>query len=174
MKEKGFTLMELVLTLAIGAIISTVAVISIFNLMDTSTRTQDVNKVMSDLDVAALQIRKDAFVLQDTNLSENITKTLNQASPGANISISWTDYSGYDDPDARTHNIYYTLSDGLLRRVDTSANGTTTVVGRYITEFSITKSGRFLDIVITATSDTFPNVVRTLSFQTYTRSVGVE
>lgn len=174
MKEKGFTLIELLLALAVGSIISVVAVISIFNLMDTSTRAQDVNIVMNDLDVAALQIRKDSFVAQDTNLSEGTPAVLTRASPGDNISIGWTDYTGFYDPEERLHNITYSFSDGLLQRVDNSDNGTTKVVGRYITEFTITKNGRLLDVTITATSDTFPQVVKTLSFKAYMRSEGLE
>lgn len=170
MKEKGFTIIELVLTLAIGSIISAVAIGSIYNLMDTATRTQDVNKVLNNLDVAALQLRKDGFVAQETNFVEGTPKILSQG--GANISIGWVDYTGYDEPEERTHNIVYSLSGGLLQRVLDSDNAT--VVGRDITGLSVTKNGRLLDVTLTATSATFPEVVRTLSFKTYMRSEGLQ
>lgn len=158
MKQKGFTLLEILVIVGIGAVLLTVALGSIYQIIYSTKSSGGQNQALTDVNRAALQIKKDIQSTQDTDLSEGI--------PQSSVIFSWTDFNATDN---NTHSGNYTLSGTRLLR---GYDGESQIIGRYITSISFTQYGRVIEVEITATSNTTPPISKTLEFSTYMRSEG--
>ncbi|MFC1939666.1 prepilin-type N-terminal cleavage/methylation domain-containing protein [Chloroflexota bacterium] len=161
MRQKGFTLVEILLALGLTSVVLTGAVLSIYQFMLTTTRSNSQVLVLDELNRAALQIKRD-LQSQDT---ANIT--------GNDLTLEWDNNTYFESENQTTHHsISYSLSDtGLLVR---DGDNTTSVVARQIESINYTDYGTYIEVVITATSHTFPYKSETLSFNTYKRRQEVE
>lgn len=141
MKQKGFTLIEIMAVMAVGGMIMTVALLSIYQVVWGSARTNDQVAALTDVNYAALWIKKDLQMAQYTDLIEG------DPVPQSSVSLRWIDNTGWAGDNA-THSADYTLSGTELVR---TYDGTPRVVGRYISSIWFTQVGRVITCSITAT-----------------------
>ncbi len=158
MKQKGFTLLEILVIVGIGAVLLTVALGSIYQIIYSTKSSGGQNQALTDVNRAALQIKKDIQSTHDTDLVGGVSKN--------STVLSWVDFNATDNA---THSSNYTLSGTRLLR---GYDGESQIIGRYITGISFTQYGRIIKVEITATSNTTPPISKTLEFSTYMRSEG--
>lgn len=151
MTQRGFTLVELLVALAIGSVILTGAMLSIHQFMATTARNNSQVVVMDELNRAALQIKQDLQSRDSANISGN------------SITLNWVNNTAFESENTTTaHSSSYILSDtGELQR---NYDDTVSIVARHIESISYSDNGTYIDVVITATSATFPPKSETLSF----------
>jgi len=158
MAQKGFTMLELLVAVAVGAIISTAAVLTIHQLFVNTQRNNLHIIALSEIHRAALQIKKD--------LQSHTTANVSDLQFGA-TTFWWTDQSGHTSLNASQHYTIYSLSGKELRR---NYDGFTTILGRNIESVIFSNNGTHINAVITANNSTLPGRSETLSFGIRRRS----
>ena len=164
MREKGFTLIELVLALAVGSVILTGAVFSIYNVLVTTGRSSSQVVALADINRAALAIKNDLLMAQITDLVDGV--------PKSSANLTWIDYtSSFGSAFQTDHFASYTRSGkNLLRNYD----GSVSIVGRNVTSISFTQSGKAVTVVIATSNTTAPSGTETITFTVHLRSEEVE
>jgi len=118
MKQKGFTLVEVLLATAVGGILIWGTVTAIYQVVWGTNRTNSQVVALTDVHHAALRMKKD---LQMAQLAERAQSTLDEhlSLDGSNVTLlpgdytvklSWTDYTSFDLEENRTHTSRYELS----------------------------------------------------------------
>ncbi len=163
MRQKGFTLIELLVAMAISSILLSGILLSIYQIMWGTVRINSQVVALTDVNQAALAIKKDLQMTQSSNLS---------STPQSSANLTWIDYTGWGAADNQTthtssYAFSYALSDTQLRR---TYDGTESIAGRNITFLKFTKNGRVINVVITATSTGFLPRSETLEFSVYMRT----
>ena len=161
MGQRGFTLLEILVTLAIGSVLLVGAFLSINQILLSTGRSNSQVVVLDEVHRAALRIKKD--------IQAHTSADLTDLQDGPTI-FRWIDQTGFAPEDERNHNSTYSLSGTELVR---TFDGTPSILGRHITSLSFTDNGTYIYVVITATSSTFPPRSETLSFRVYQRTEGV-
>ena len=168
MRQWGFTLIELLVTVAVVGVLTTGALLTVNQILVNTGRSNSQVVVLDDVHRAALQIKKDIQAYTSSNLT---SETLTDLQSGT-VTFSWTDQTGFEpDEDDRDHDSTYTLSSPILTR---TFDNTASSLGRNIESLSCTENGNGVDVVITATSSTFPPRSETLTFSVYRRSEGAQ
>ena len=159
MKQKGFTLVEVLVVLAVGSVILMGVLLTFYQVVWGTGRSNSQVVALTDINNAALSIKKDLMMTQDTDLTDNV--------PQSSVVLSWIDYTGFDSENLTSHSSSYTLSGTeLLRTYD----GTVSIAGRNITSIDFTQNGRAITVVITATGSEVPQRSETLKFSAYIRA----
>ena len=164
MRQKGFTLIEVLVVLAVGSVILVGIVLSIHQVVWGTGRTNSQVVALTEVNYAALFIRKDIQMSQNTDLTYS-------GVPKSSVGLTWTDYTGFEPEDERNHICTYALSGTELQR---TYDGTVSIVGRYITSLGFTQNDRVVNVVITATGTGVPQRSETLKFSVYMRTEGVQ
>jgi len=167
MRQRGFTLIEVLVTLAIGSVLLTGGLLTVNQILVSTGRSNSQVVVLDEVHRASLRIKKDIQAYSTANLTDL---------QSANTTFSWTDQTGFEPEDERDHDSTYSLSGTELVR---TFDDTTSVLGRNIESLSfsenVTGNGtKYVNVVITATSSTFPPRSETLTFSVYRRSEGVQ
>lgn len=161
MRQRGFTLVELLVALAVGTVLLLGASLSVNQILVNSGRSNSQVVVLDEVHRAALQIKKDIQSCSNTTLT---TGTLTDLQSGP-VTFGWTDQTDFAPEDARDHESTYTLSGTELIRTFDNMTG---ILGRQIEYLSFTKNvtenATYIDVVITANSSTSPPRSETLSF----------
>ena len=161
MKQKGFTLVEVLVVTAIGGVLMMGLLLSIHNVLWGTNRSNNQVVALADVNYAALRLKKDLMMTQNTNLTDNVSQD--------SVVLSWIDYTGFDSENqSGSHSSSYTLSGTKLLR--TYDSGNTSIVGRDITSIGFTQNGRVINVVITATGAGVPERSKTLKFSAYIRA----
>ncbi len=165
MRQKGFTLIELILAMAVGGILLAGAVISIFQVSWGTIRSNDQVTALADVNNAALWLKKDLQMVQSTSLTDGV--------PASSVTLNWTDFTSFELEENKDHTSSYELSgSGELRRIyDYEKPGeTTSVVGRHITSIRFTRESGVINVVITATGPGTSQRTETLEFSVFKRT----
>jgi len=160
MKQKGFTLVEVLVVLAVGGVLMTGLLLSIHNVVFGTGRTNSQVVALMEVNNTALRLKKDI----------QMAHTVVLLSPPSLVELGWTDYTGAQTENL-THSITYELSGTKLLR--TYDSGNTSIVGRNIASVVFTEDGRVVNVVITATGSGFWQRSETLEFSVYRRSEGL-
>ncbi len=155
MNQKGFTLVELLVALAVGAVILVGIVISIHQVSWGTVRSRSHVVVMSDIHFAILPIKKDIQMAQDTDLIDG------DPVPQSSVTLTWTDFTGFEEEENKSHYSTYTLSGTELHR---DYDGTVSIVGRHITSVGFIQNDRIVTANITATGPGFLERIEILKF----------
>ncbi len=161
MRQKGFTLVEVLVVLAVGGVLLTGLVTSIFQVTTFTDRSNSQGIALADLHPATLQIKKDLQMAQDTSL------TTDGVPQQDSISLDWTDYTHLEGTENHNHSCNYALSGTELRR---TYDGTESIVGRNITSVVFTQDGRLVNVVITATGPGIQQRSKTIEFRVHMRA----
>ena len=159
MKQSGFTLIEVLVAVAISSVILTSALLTLTQTMQGTLSNNNKTVVLSDINNAASYIRRDIQMAQDTTLPANGT-------PQNSVTFDWYDFSLFV-ADNISHSCTYTLSDTTLLR---NYDDTMGIVGRNITNISFSQNGRFIDVSISANVSGWQGNGKTLRFSIYMRS----
>jgi len=165
MKQKGFTLVEILVVMGVGSMILMGALLSVQQVLWGTDRSNSQVEALTDINQAALRIKRDLMMTQETDLNDGGTV------PQSSVTLSWTDCTGFgSENQTRSHSSSYTLSGtDLLRNYD----GTESIVGRQITSLGFTQDGRVISVVITATGSGASRRDETLKFSAYIRAEGL-
>ena len=122
MKQKGFTLLEVIITLGVGTVILLGVVGSLFIIMRGIPEIRKETVALSGIERAAHWLNRDVGMGRDSNL-------VDAAPPVAQMTITWYDYTKAADlEEDQSHYVSYTWSPGtgeLQRNYD----GLITTVG---------------------------------------------
>jgi len=162
MKQAGFTLIELLVTLAIGSVILVGASVSLQQIVWGTGRNNSQVVALTNVNQAALAIKKDLMMTQSTNLTGEV--------PQSSVTLSWTDYTIFSE-NSSSHNCQYTLSGTVLQR---TYDGVMSIVGRHITDLGFTQNGRVINVTITATGPSVPQRSATVEFSGFIRAEVIE
>jgi len=163
MKQAGFTLVELLVVLAIGSVILVGASMSFYQIVWGTGRNNSQVVALTNVNQAALAIKKDLMMTQNTDLTGEV--------PQSSVTLSWTDYTGFSSENSTSHNCQYTLSGTELRR---TYDGVMSIVARHITGLGFTQNDRVINVTITATGPSVPQRSATVEFSGFIRSEEIE
>jgi len=171
MRQKGFTLIEILVAMAVGGILMVGVVFGIFQVSWGSLRSNDQVVALTDVNYAALRLKKDLQMAHTTGMTVGGSVVL---SPENTVTLGWTDYtSSFEPEDAdKTHFSIYSFTDSgeLVRTYD----GTPRCVGRHITYLRFTREEEMVvNVVITATGPGVSQRSETLEFSVHMRSWGL-
>jgi len=141
--EKGFTLIEMLIALAIGSIVIGGIYSSIYQTYRLSTVSENSILVINQLENAGNLIRRDGMQATSVSFTAN------------SLTLSWN-YSTYGQG---THTIVYTRTGTNLTRKDNA--GSPVVVARNITVFTVASG---YSVTMTASTSGFAPVSRTLTY----------
>jgi len=159
MNQKGFTLIEILVAMVVGGMVMAVALLSTYQVVWGSARASDQVVALTDVNFAALWIKQDLQMAQNTDLIDG------DPVPKSSISLRWVDATDFEPEEDRNHSCNYTLSGNeLLRNYD----GTVTVVGRYISSIGFTQNGKVVTCDVTATGPGIPEREEMLGFNILT------
>ena len=166
MRQKGFTLVEILVVMGVGSVILMGALLSIQQVLVGTDRSNSQVVALTDVNQATLRIKRDLIMTQETDLTDG------DPVPQSSVILSWTDYTSFgSENESRSHSSSYTLSGtDLLRNYD----GTVSIAGRQITSIGFTQDGRVINVVITATGSGAAQRNETLKFRVYLRTEELE
>ena len=160
MRQKGFTLIEILVALPIAAAILVVVVSSFFQIVQGRVDIAQKSIAISDIDNAVHWLTRDLILAQETSLTDG-------APPTSSLTISWSDLTHWaEDEGVVDYSASYVLSGNQLVR---TYNGEETIVGRYLTDFDISLEGKMFTVVLTSQPG-MPGSTVTRSFSVEMRS----
>jgi len=162
MRQKGFTLIEILVVMGVGSVILMAALLSVQQVIVGTDRSNSQVVALTDINQASLRIKRDLIMTQETDLTDG------NPVPQSSVTLSWTDYTSFgSENQTRSHSSSYTLSGtDLLRNYD----GTVSIAGRQITSLGFTQDGRIISVVITATGPGASQRNETLKFSAFIRA----
>lgn len=172
MRQKGFTLLEIMVVMAISGILMVGIVVSIFHVVSATGRSNSHGVALTDVGQAALYLKKDFQMARRTGLTVEEPVVL---SPENSVTLEWTDLTTPESEEEQmNHYVTYSLSDnGVLERAYDGILPTM-IIGRHITYLRFTQlDERVVNIVITATGTQPQQYSKTIEFSVYMRSVGL-
>jgi prepilin-type N-terminal cleavage/methylation domain-containing protein len=139
-RERGFTLVELLVAIAIGGLIAPVVVSGIFLVTRGTDQINADLVILQDIDGASAWINRDLSQALTTNLNE--LETLNT------MRVDWVDQTGWAEEGSESHFAEYTLvGTDLMREFD----GETQIVARRIANIEFSRVENFITVAITST-----------------------
>ncbi len=176
--QKGFTLVEVLVMVAIGGVIITGVLASYQQVVSATMRNTRQTTAVSDVSTAALAIHKDLLMAQGTVdvPADGIPVVVTGAQT---VTFNWinfvsTDFGGGAPQEGGTpHTSTYSLTGTTLTR---NYDGQDIIVGRNVTYLAFARSNaddRLFTITITSTAPGLPVESETLVFTMYLRGAGV-
>ena len=158
-RQRGFTLIEILVAMAIGGLLVPVVVSGIFAV---TRGTQQINTnlvILQDIDGASAWINRD--------LSQALTTDVVSLDPPVDhMRVDWTDLTGWATEGEEPHYAEYTLSGtDLVRDYD----GVTQIVARRISDIAFSRVDNYITIAI---SSTLRDTTETLSYFVTPRTDG--
>lgn len=174
MRQKGFTLIEVLVVMAVGGMLMVGVVASIFQVATGTSRSNSQGIVLTDVNRAAWHITKDLQMTQSTDMGFTEVPVVVVLSPESSVTLRWTDFTSAFEPEGaeKNHSSTYSLTDNgeLVQTYD----GTVSIVGRHITYLRFTQQEPWVvNVVITSTGPTTQQRSKTLEFSVHMRSGGM-
>jgi len=186
--QKGFTLLELLLGLAIEATIILVIAGAIFQITGITMGKRPQFTALEDIKAAYLQISEDTRISADTTLVD----VEGESEEASTLGLDWT--SWYNEAGdlisyGILHHVEYTLlpTEKIQREYwqldsDPEINGetpenwweslsanSTTTIGRYISEITFSREGSIITVAITSTPEGKEETAEQRNFDVYVR-----
>jgi len=164
MRQRGFTLIEVLVVLAIGSVLMTSALLTLQQVVWGTLRAGSQTMALTDVNFAAASIKEDIEMAQSTNLIDG------NPVPQSSVTLTWIDYTLFTSATQTHHSSMYTLSGTKLLR---TYDGTVSIVSRHITSIGFTQNGRVVTVSVTATGTDVPQRSKTFNFSMRMRADGV-
>ncbi len=170
MRQKGFTLLELIVVMAVGGLLMMGVVVSIFQVATSTSRSNSQGIVLADVQRAAWQITKDLQMSHSTGIAVGDSVVV---SPVSSVTLRWIDFTSAFEAEGaeKNHSSTYSLTDNgeLVRTYD----GAVSIAGRNITSLRFTQQEPWVvSVAITSTGPTTQQRSKTLEFSVHMRSWG--
>jgi len=159
MKQKGFTLIEILVVMAVSGMVMAVALLTIYQIVWGTERSNDQVMALTDAHYAAMWLKWDLQMAQNTNLADG------NPVPKSSVSLSWIDNTGFVAANESAHSSNYTLSGTELLR---NCDGKTKIVGRHISSIGFIQNGSVVTCNLTATGPGIMERVENLEFSVIT------
>jgi prepilin-type N-terminal cleavage/methylation domain-containing protein len=143
MNQKGFTLIEMLVALAVGTVILLGVVGAIFMVMRGTPDLREKVAALADIERAAHWLTRDVTMGQETNL-------VNNDPPVSQMTVTWNDYTKAAElEESVSHSVSYTWSSetGELER---NYDGSITIVGSYLTNVGFSINDSSVTVVLTS------------------------
>ncbi len=143
MNQKGFTLLEVLLTLAVGTVVLLAVVGSIFMVMRGVPEIRERAGALADLERASHWLNRDVSMGRASNLD-------NGAPSVTQMTITWTDYTKAAElEEDQFHSVSYIWSSntGQLQR---NYDGLITTVGTHLTNVGFSRTDRSVTVTLTS------------------------
>lgn len=139
--QRGFTLIEILMAVAITGMIMPVVASAIYLISRGTVRMNNDFVIQQDIDSASNWFNRD--------LSQAQTIDLADGAPSVNhVRVDWNDLTGWATEGAEGHYAVYTLSGtNLMRNYD---GGTPSIAARRVANIQFSRSGRFITVTITS------------------------
>ena len=161
MKQKGFTLIEILVVMLVGGMVMAAALSTIYQVIVGTDRSRSQMVALTDVAQAARRIKDDLIMAQSTDLTDG------NLVPQSSISLTWIDQTRFGSSNPTGHTSSYLLSSNMMLR--RTYDGTMGIVGRNITSLGFTQNGRVINVVITATGPKIRQQKETLKFSVHMR-----
>jgi len=171
--QRGFTLVEVLVGVAILGTIVMVLIASYTNIVQATMRNSSDLEMLTDLSQASVVIQKDLFMTQETDL-EGGSRVVTDVDT---VELSWYDYvSSWGGSSEGTHHVstYSLVGTELHRSHDIEGVVVDTIIGRDITYISFAETERVISVVITSTAPSPPYQTETFEISSYLRTTGVQ
>ena len=154
--QKGFTLIELIVAIAITVVIIGGVVMAIFHVFD-------VNALSSNHMKAVRQVQNAGYwVGRDVQMAKRVEPTAD--ADGFPLEVAWQEWGTTDSNDATSHEVTYTLDGSDFKRSHSIDGGEPSeiVVAQYIDSITVAPIpfavGDNLTLTVTATTATWPQL----------------
>jgi len=167
MNQKGFTLMEILVVMAVGGMIMAAGLLTMYQVIWGTARTNDQVRALTDANVATMWLKFDLQMLQESDL---IDSNPVPQDPQNTLIMTWTDWTtSFGDP-PQTAPVYHTIGyarngTNLVRTYDGSAK----TVGRNITSIGFTRTGDYIHVSVSARGPGIIGRTETLAFSVYVK-----
>ncbi len=168
MSQRGFTLLEVLLTLVVGGLVVGASMQTVLTLSRGSNRMNGQSVALADIDTVA------HWITRDISQAATTTDLVDGAPPVSQVTLSWADMTAWA-PASSTHTLTYcfnllattTPCDAQATNVmKRDYDGLVTSVGRHLTDVGFSLSGRVVTITVTSSPDDFtPRSTRTRTYQ---------
>jgi len=152
MTQKGFTMVEILTVLAVGGVLLSAAVLTIYQVLLGTERNNAEAIASTEIQRTALQIKKD--------IQSHTSASVNDLQVGP-TTFEWVDQSGWTSENESQQSRIYSLSGKVLIR---NADNVTRILSRNIESLIFSDNGTHINVVITANNSTLPGRSKTLSF----------
>lgn len=173
MRQKGFTLIEVLVMMAIGGVLLTGLVTSIFQVSIFTSRSNSQGIALTDLHQAAFHITKDLQMTQNTGIVKGDSVIL---SPQNSLTLEWIDCTSEFQPEEerRNHSSTYSLSDNCVLERTYDNAPTPSIIARHITYLRFAQQDeKVVNVVITATGPEPQQRSKTIEFSVHMRYEGL-
>ncbi len=143
MNQKGFTLLEVLLTLSVGTVVLLAIVGSIFMIMRGVPEIRERASALADIERAAHWLNRDVTMGRASDL-------VHDAPPVVQMTITWIDYTKAAElEESLLHSVSYSWSSstGELQR---NYDGLITTVGSYLTNVGFSRNDRSITVTLTS------------------------
>lgn len=157
MKQKGFTLIEILVAMAVGGMLLTGIVSSIFQIVTGTKQINEESVAIADIENATHWLTRDIVMGQGTTLVDDAPLPVSQ------MTITWTDYTSWaqQEPSA-SHSVTYTYSGTELQR---DYDNVVTTVGRHLTNVEFSLNGKLVTVTLTSSPEGEPRSTVTRSYK---------
>ncbi|UCG09782.1 MAG: prepilin-type N-terminal cleavage/methylation domain-containing protein [Dehalococcoidia bacterium] len=161
MSQKGFTLLELLVSVAIAGLVMVAAVSVIFHIFYGGMRNSDQFIALNELAYITGLIKSDIQMAQYTSLTDG------DPTPQNSLELMWVDYTSFTTANESVHGVTYTLSGSeLLRNYDGNAR----IIGRHITYLGFIQNDNIITCNVSASSSSFAERNKNLVFDVILRT----
>ncbi|MBI4287737.1 MAG: prepilin-type N-terminal cleavage/methylation domain-containing protein [Chloroflexi bacterium] len=141
MKQKGFTLVEVIVALGLMSLVTVGATSGVFYMLKASAEVSNRLPGLNSVQIAGRWVSRDAQMAKNTDLVDGAPAVDIEVTP---VTFYRTDY--YNDPHT-SHTTVYRVLDGELQREE---DGQSTIVARDLTGVTFSISGRTVTVIISS------------------------
>jgi len=141
--QSGFTLVELLVALAITSLLLPAVITSIFQITRGTTQINNDLAVQQDIELASSWFTRDLALALTTDVAHNVA-------PVTSMRVDWIDQTGWAVEGSESHYVEYTLiAPNLYRNYD----GNISIVARHVSSILFSRVGTYITISMTSTSE---------------------
>jgi len=161
MNQKGFTLIEILVAMAVGGMVMAGIVTAVFQIVHGAGQIKEESVALSDIDNAAHWLTRDVVLGQTTDL-------VNGAPQVSQMTLTWNDSTWWaEQEESIAHSVIYTYSGTELQR---NYDGVVTTVGRQLTNVGFSLDGRLVTITLTSSLEEEPRSTVARNYTIYMRA----